>query len=68
MRCFFHRDTHICAVEVIDTENDAEAISRAKTLFTKRRLHFDPPLDGFEVWDLDRIVYRHSLIEQPKTA
>lgn len=68
MRCYFYRDTHICGVETIDTENDADAISQAKALFTKRRLHFDPPLDGFEVWDLDRIIYPQSSITQPKIA
>lgn len=68
MRCYFYRDTHISAVEVLKTGSDAEAISRATALFTKRRLHFDPPLDGFEIWDMDRMVHRYSLMEQSKTA
>ena len=62
IRCYLYSETHICAVEVIDTENDAEAIRRGGEMFAKLERQFDPPLDGFEIWDLDRMVHRFSLV------
>ena len=50
----------MCVMDAVQAIDDADAISQAKTLFTIRQPYFDPPLDGFELMDADRLVYRHS--------
>jgi hypothetical protein len=58
MRCYFLRDNHIAGVEVLPLGlSDEAAIARAHTVYAKRK----GPLEGFEVWDRARFVFRHSL-------
>lgn len=54
MRCYFMRDGHIAAVEVLVDVSDAAAIAQAQALFAERREKYG----GFEVWDRARFVYR----------
>jgi hypothetical protein len=62
MRCFFMREGRIESVQFLTTQSDADRIAEAKTLFeTKGRPN---GVDGFEVWDRDRILYRFP--EPPK--
>ena len=58
MRCYFMRDGHIAAVEVLDPppSSDKEAVERSKELFRQRADKFET----FEVWDRARVVYQHS--------
>jgi hypothetical protein len=55
MRCFFLRLGHIADVEVLSAATDAEAVEQAKALFELRGGRYD----GFEVWELGRIIYRY---------
>jgi len=55
MRCFFLSHGHIAAVEVLEGLLDEEAIKTAHTLFLERT-----GFEGFEVWDGERFVMRHS--------
>ncbi|MGH6968865.1 MAG: hypothetical protein ACREEL_07425 [Stellaceae bacterium] len=55
MRCYFLRDGHIGAVEMLTDESDAAAIAQAAALFDARQDKFS----GFEVWDHARFVHRH---------
>ena len=54
MRCYFMRDGHIAAVELLSDASDAAAIAQALVLFKERQDKFA----GFEVWDRARFVYR----------
>jgi hypothetical protein len=57
MRCYFMRSGHIAGVEAIPGLPDDEAVRRAHELFAeKQKAH---AYDGFEVWDLARIVFQH---------
>ena len=57
MRCYFMRDGHIAAVEVLTAGvSDAEAIEISRALFHEREA--SGFYDGFEVWDQARHVYR----------
>jgi hypothetical protein len=47
---------HIVAVEEISGVTDQDAIARARKLFSER----SEPIDGFELWDRDRVVVRNS--------
>jgi len=59
VRCYFMRDGHISAVEVlVEGSSDAEAIETSKTLFRERETI--GLYEGFEVWDQARFVYRYS--------
>lgn len=55
-RCYFMHFDHIKAVEMIDREDDGEAVRKAKTVFTAKVGMFS----GFELWDRDRKVYAFS--------
>lgn len=55
MRCYFIRDGHIGAVELLTDTSDAAAIAQAQALFEQRKDKFA----GFEVWDRARFVYRY---------
>jgi hypothetical protein len=56
MRCFFLREGHIAAVEMLPDLSDQEAIAKAhKLFFLDRRGQFE----GFELWDRTRVVFRH---------
>lgn len=55
MRCYFMRDGHIGAVEMLTDASDAAAIAQAQALFERCKDKFV----GFEVWDRARFVYRY---------
>jgi len=55
MRCYFMRDGHIAAIELVPDTSDEAAINRAMTLFEEHRKEFD----GFEVWDRAQFICRH---------
>jgi hypothetical protein len=57
MRCYFMRAGHIAGVEAISGFSDDETIRRARELFEQRRETF--AYDGFEVWDLARVVFQY---------
>jgi|SRR5690348_16398739 len=54
VRCYFMRNGHIGAVELLTDESDAAAIAQAQTLFEERKHKYV----GFEVWDRARFVHR----------
>jgi hypothetical protein len=54
MRVYFMRGGHIVSAEVLAVESDAEALERAKTLFSQRE-----GFHGFEIWDQARCVHRY---------
>jgi hypothetical protein len=55
MRCYFLRKGHIASVETLTGLSDEEAIAKAHHLFSQRQDRFE----GFEVWDSERVVFRH---------
>jgi hypothetical protein len=56
MRCYFLRANRVAGVAMLPSGlSDEEAIARARKLSAKRRR----PVDGFEVWDGSRLVFRH---------
>ena len=55
MRCYFIRDGHFSAVEVLAATSDADAIKQAEALYQERAGR----IAGFELWDEARFVYRH---------
>lgn len=61
MRCYFMRDGHNAAVEVLRSATDDQAaIQEARALFAARRDRFS----GFEVWDRARFLYRYPAADQ----
>jgi hypothetical protein len=63
MRCYFLKDGHIAAVELLKTISDADRIAESRELF---KIKGKPRgADGFEVWDRRRFIYRYP--ELPKT-
>ena len=60
MRCYFMRDGHIFSVDVLRqgmTDTDADAVKAGASLLRKR-IAEKQVLDGFEVWDCARFIYR----------
>jgi hypothetical protein len=55
MRCYFLREGHIAAVEMLTGLSDHDAVAKAHMLFSERGNRFD----GFEVLDHARVVIRH---------
>jgi len=55
MRCFFLRNGHVAAVEMLSGLSDEAAIAKAHVLFSERSEHWD----GFEVWERTRVGFRH---------
>jgi hypothetical protein len=56
MRCYFMRDGHIQAVEILSSTDDQSRIEEARHLFeTKGKPRY---ADGFEIWEGPRFVYR----------
>jgi len=53
MRCYFMKDGHIDAVEVLLASSDRAAVKEAEALFQRRSDRFS----GFEIWDDTRRVY-----------
>jgi hypothetical protein len=64
MRCYFMRDGHIVDVELIPGLTDEQAIEKGHALFKAHNLK----LDGFEIWDLKRVVIQHPPPEAESTA
>jgi hypothetical protein len=61
MRCYFTRGGHIAAVEELPDLSDDEAIAKAHALFSERKHIFE----GFELWDLARVVARYPESDSP---
>ena len=57
MRCYFLKGKRIEGVELLTATTDAEMIKEAEALFDARS---SDHIDGFEVWDTRRFVYRFS--------
>jgi len=57
MRCYFMRAGHIAGVEAIPGLSDEETVKRARELFEENRQSY--AYDGFEVWDLPRVVFQY---------
>jgi hypothetical protein len=49
------RRGHIVDVEVLGGLSDEEAVAKARLLFSEH----EGPIEGFEVWDSTRVVFRH---------
>jgi hypothetical protein len=66
MRCYFLRDGHIAAVEVLpDGSDDDTAIKQSCMLFVSR---LGESFDGFELWDRARKVYCYPEPQAPEPA
>jgi hypothetical protein len=58
MRCYYMLRGLITGVEALPGLSDEETIKRALELFVeKQKAHY--PCDGFEVWDLARVVFQY---------
>lgn len=55
VRCYFMREKRIAEVFVLEAGSDGDLIRQAKAIFDE---HADASIDGFEVWSIDRFVYR----------
>jgi hypothetical protein len=55
MRCYFMSGGHIFDVEMLGGLSDEEAVAKAMLLFSEH----EGPIQGFEVWDRARVVFRH---------
>jgi hypothetical protein len=64
VRCYFMRDGHIASVEAIPGFTDEETVRRAHLLFEERRKA--SAYDGFEVWDLARVVLQYPVTAADK--
>ena len=58
MRCFFMKQGHITAVELLPGLNDAEAVKKSHELFEARKN--EAGYEGFEVWQEARVVFQYS--------
>ena len=63
MRCYFMRDGHIEAVELLPGLADEDAIAKAHALFSERKHCFE----GFELWDRARVLIRHPEAAAPNS-
>lgn len=57
MRCYFMKDGRISGVEMLSATTDEARIAEARGLFTLKGV--PRGAEGFEVWDLDRFIYRY---------
>jgi predicted protein tyrosine phosphatase len=58
MRCYFMRNGHIAAVEVLTVGiSDTDAVETGKALFREREAA--NRYEGFEVWDRARRIHCH---------
>jgi hypothetical protein len=55
VRCYFIRRGHIVDVEILSGLTDAEAVAKARLLFSEHA----GPIEGFELWDRARLLLRH---------
>jgi hypothetical protein len=63
MGCYFMRGGHIFDVELLPGLTDEQAIEKGHELFKARK----DKLDGFEIWDLTRVVIQHPPPEAKPT-
>jgi hypothetical protein len=64
MRCYFMRNGHIAAVELLEeAADDREAIKQGSARFLGR---LREGFEGFEIWERDRMVFRYP--EEEKQA
>jgi hypothetical protein len=56
MRCYFMRNGHIVDVESLPGLSDEQAIERGHEMFAVRK---NERFDGFEVWDMARVVIQY---------
>ena len=61
MRCYFIRNGHFAAVEVLNARADEDAIEQAQSLFEQHAKSFD----GFELWEGGRLVYQFPEVSPP---
>jgi hypothetical protein len=61
MRCYFMRNGHIADVEPLFGLGDEEAVAKSREMFDARKLEKD--YDGFEVWELARMVIQFPRVE-----
>jgi hypothetical protein len=54
VRCFFMKDGHITAVELLPGLNDEEAVKKSHELFAARK--GKAGYEGFEVWEQARMI------------
>jgi hypothetical protein len=64
MRCFFMRCGHIGGVEELPGLSDEEAVEKSRSLFEARKVEF--AYDGFEVWNLTRVLIPYPPVEDQK--
>lgn len=62
MRCYLMRGGHIVSVEMLPGLSDQEAIEQSHRIFAERA---ENQYDGFELWDMARVVTRHLGSEPP---
>jgi hypothetical protein len=65
MRCYFMRKGHIVGVEALPGLTDQEAIAKGHELFAAQK---NVPLDGFEIWDMARVVIQWDAIKPSDEA
>jgi hypothetical protein len=66
MRCFFMRAGHIQTVEEMPGLSDEEAVAKARQMFDERKESLW--YDGFEVWELARMVIQFPAPEATPEA
>jgi hypothetical protein len=63
MRCYFMKKGHIAGVEALAGLSDEDAIKKSHELFATRQIEFD----GFEVWELKRMVIQWPVPDAVKS-
>jgi hypothetical protein len=63
MRCYFIKNGHIVAVEMLFGLSDQEAIEKSHELFAAQSADYE----GFEVWDTTRVVVQWMKSEDDPT-
>jgi hypothetical protein len=66
VRCYFMRKGHIVGDVVLTVKSDEEAIEQSRSLFVGRMLKDE--LDGFAVWDRNRMLIQESKPAVPKSV
>jgi hypothetical protein len=66
MRCFFMRAGHNAAAEELPELSAEEAVAKSRQMFEERKTEFR--YDGFEVWQLSRMVMQYPPFEATPEA
>jgi hypothetical protein len=66
MRCYFMRTGHVAGVRELPGLSEEEAVALSRELFNAYRTQF--AYDGFEVWQLSRMINRYPPVEVQKLA